>query len=374
MWTMPKLSHKPKLLLAAVILLSICLAGSLSKDLVRAVNKCLTLHQPSETRLGGELAYLVNFWFGPERFLLSLFFQEPALITEEIVPEELNSLDQAGTYLLASTLASLEPLETDSHFEFPAEELPLGALQETALLARSRPVTVISQPPRDEIITYIVQPGDIPSVIAARFGITTQTLLWANKLKETSLIRPGDELIILPVSGVLHRVKSGQTIGWIAKYYKAKVDEIIAFNDLPADGSIQIGQKLVIPGGQLPPPPRPQPRYVAAGSYRGPGTGQSHSYPYGQCTWYVAQKRYIPWAGHAYTWLAKARQYGFKTGSAPQVGAIIVTRESWYGHVGYVEAVQGNWVTFSEMNHLGWGIKDVRTLHINDYRIRGYIY
>lgn len=346
MWIISKLNkHKSLLLLVAVILF-------------------------------GCFVCLVSFSLWPAGLLLNLLAQSqaPSNLTEEIIPQEPNCPVQADTYLTATPLATLVSSETDSPTECPTEEMPLEALQENALLANLMPVTIISQAPRDEIMTYLVESGDIPSVIAAQYGITTQTLLWANKLKETSLIRPGDELIVLPVSGVLHRVKDGQTIGWIAQYYKADENEIIAFNDLPADGSIQIGQELVIPGGQMPAPARPAPVYVAAVSYSGPGTGQSHNYPYGQCTWYVAQKRYIPWSGHAYTWLAQARQYGWQTGAAPQVGAIIVTRESWYGHVGYVESIQGEWVTFSEMNHLGWGIKDVRTLHINDYRIRGYIY
>jgi len=302
-----------------------------------------------------------------------------------IVEGELNetarvfeSPSTGDTYLSANTLASLSS-KTDTADGFDQnsneEKNVLATLRENAFLAPNSPITFISQEPRTGIITYTVQKGNTISSIAASFGISVNTLLWANDLKELSIIRPGDELTVLPITGLIHRVKSNQTIGWIANYYKSDTEEIIAFNDLPANGNIQIGEKLVIPDGQMPAPAWVRPTYTAQRSYiTGAGTGKSHNFPYGQCTWYVAQKVIVPWAGHAKSWLANARAYGRQTGATPQVGSIIVTRESWYGHVGYVEAVNNGWVTFSEMNHVGWGMKSVRTLRISDWRIRGYIY
>lgn len=304
---------------------------------------------------------------------------------ETIVEEELSEIpcvfespSTSDTYLSATTLASLSTEKNDtgtSGQDLNEDKIALTILQENALLVQNSPVTFISQEPRTGIIAYTVQEGDTISSIAASFGISVNTLLWVNSLKETSIIRPGNELTVLPVTGLIHRVKSNETIGWIANYYKANSEEIIASNSLPADGNIQIGEKLVIPDGQMPAPAQPKTTYVAQKSYpAGVGTGKSHNFPYGQCTWYVAQKRIVPWSGHAKSWLANARAYGRQTGATPQVGAIIVTNESWYGHVGYVEAVNGEWVTFSEMNHAGWGVKGVRTLRANDWRIRGYIY
>ncbi|OGD67829.1 hypothetical protein A3F08_01550 [Candidatus Berkelbacteria bacterium RIFCSPHIGHO2_12_FULL_36_9] len=101
-----------------------------------------------------------------------------------------------------------------------------------------------------------------------------------------------------------------------------------------------------------------------------------NGYFYGFCTWYVANKRQdIPnnW-GNAKSWLNSAQNDGRITGKNPQVGAIMVTKESWAGHVGYVEKVDGNEVTISEMNYRGWGRINSRTLNINDSVIRGYIY
>jgi surface antigen len=83
----------------------------------------------------------------------------------------------------------------------------------------------------------------------------------------------------------------------------------------------------------------------------------------GQCTWYVASKRSIPWFGNANQWIAGAQQYGFPLGTTPRAGAVMVTAESGYGHVAYVEAVSGDgsW-TVSEMNYQGPYVVDRRTI------------
>lgn len=98
-------------------------------------------------------------------------------------------------------------------------------------------------------------------------------------------------------------------------------------------------------------------------------------FPYGQCTWYVASRRYVPWMGNAITWLSGALLYHFATGSTPRVGAIMVTAESWWGHVAYVEAINssGSFVV-SEMNFAAWGLVDSRTIVPGRVPILGFIY
>lgn len=103
------------------------------------------------------------------------------------------------------------------------------------------------------IVEYEVEEGDSPWQIAAKFDITLETLLWANNLNKDSIIKPGQKLIISPVSGVIHHVKAGDTVSEIAQKYKAKTEEIISFNNLEAD--IFIGDILIVPNGVMPPPP-----------------------------------------------------------------------------------------------------------------------
>jgi surface antigen len=251
-------------------------------------------------------------------------------------------------------------------------------LQNSAFIANNSPATIspFLASERSEIITYEVQQGDVPSEIASIFGITTNTLLWANNLSPTSRIRIGQELTILPVSGVKHAVKKGDTLDAIVKAYKGDAEKTIALNGLPANGNLAVGQEIIIPDGQksiqyIPASARTYASYTQ--EELGPYGSTSRNFPWGQCTWYVAQKRYVPWNGDAKNWLANAKAYGFEIGTEPVVGSIVSTRESIYGHVAYVEEVGENTITISEMS-LGRGIKRIRILNQDDWRIRGYIY
>ncbi len=337
------------------------------------------IHSNRKLLLAAVVLFIMIFaLIGPVRGaeqLLSIYFGK----NEQEVVEQTEIFINNENYLMASSLASLtDQTNYECEGDSCLKETDLITWQENALLSQTNPITTISQEPREEISTYVVQEGDSSSSIAAKFGISLNTLLWSNDLKETSLIHPGDELTILPINGLIYAVKSNDTIGAIATKYKANTEKIIAFNDLPADGAIQINQKLIIPDGQMP-TVNTISRIVPQSYVTGAGTGVSRNFPYGQCTWYVAQKVVVPWSGNAKSWLVNAQAYGRQTGSIPQVGSIMVMTEGgWmgrmYGHVAYVESVNGSWVTISEMNYIGYALKSVRTLNVGDWRIRGYIY
>ncbi|HXM55050.1 MAG TPA: CHAP domain-containing protein [Candidatus Dormibacteraeota bacterium] len=114
-----------------------------------------------------------------------------------------------------------------------------------------------------------------------------------------------------------------------------------------------------------------QPQVV---QYTGSGPFPNH-FSFGYCTYYVATRRYVPWFGDAGQWWPNARAYGYPEGSTPQVGAIMVTRESAIGHVAYVESVNGNTFTVSEMNYTAWNVVDRRTITLGGpVPIVGFIY
>jgi surface antigen len=109
-------------------------------------------------------------------------------------------------------------------------------------------------------------------------------------------------------------------------------------------------------------------------TWSGSGPYPNH-FAYGYCTWYVANRRYIPWFGNAIDWWPNARAYGQAEGMVPKVGAVMVTRESGYGHVAYVESVRGDgsW-TVSEMNFIGWNRVSSRTIYPGQVPLVGFIY
>jgi peptidoglycan DL-endopeptidase CwlO len=244
---------------------------------------------------------------------------------------------------------------------------------------------------------YQVKDGDTIGRIAALNGVSANTILWANKLDENSIIKPGDNLTILPITGVNYKVQKDDTVAAIAKKYSVDEAKIIAYNELPANGDMRKGQDLVIPDGYIAPPQTaasnalastsmPTRQYVstyatAATSGSTASTarydakaGAGHRFPYGYCTWYVAQRKYVPWGGNAISWLSNARAFGKATGRTPQPGAIVVTGESRWGHVAVVESVKGNSFTVSEMNYVGFGKKSTRTLSAGSGVVKGFIY
>ena len=101
---------------------------------------------------------------------------------------------------------------------------------------------------------------------------------------------------------------------------------------------------------------------------------QSHRFPWGQCTYWVATKRKVTWGGNANRWIKNARAQGYKISQTPKVGAIVQTSEGRIGHVAYVEQVLPGRIVISEMNFRGLGVKTVRELSLDNPVIRGYIW
>lgn len=139
------------------------------------------------------------------------------------------------------------------------EDMALVATQENALVSTRNPLGTIPRASSDQITVYRVEPGDTPGGIAERFGISLQTLLWANNLRNASTIKVGDELIILPVTGVQYEVKRGDTLESVAKKFKGDAGEITVFNGLAIGEVLTIGQVIIIPDGEFAPAPAPRP-------------------------------------------------------------------------------------------------------------------
>lgn len=108
------------------------------------------------------------------------------------------------------------------------------------------------EPSRREVIEYAVQSGDTVESVSKSFNVSFNTLLWANDLSKNSKLKAGQLLTILPVSGVVHVVRSGNTVSELATIYQTKAEDIIAFNDLTGEGDIFIGDVIIVPDGVMP--------------------------------------------------------------------------------------------------------------------------
>jgi len=126
--------------------------------------------------------------------------------------------------------------------------------------------TVFSVKPRDKVENYTVKGGETLASIAKKFDISVDTIRWANNITG-DLIKPNQTLKIPPVTGIVHKVASGETIYTIAKKYHTNAQNILnfpfnSFEDLDTF-SLMAGQTLYVPDGTIE-PEKPAYQFVAS--------------------------------------------------------------------------------------------------------------
>jgi N-acetylmuramoyl-L-alanine amidase len=139
-----------------------------------------------------------------------------------------------------------------------------GAVSAAVLRSRSAPVL------------YTVEPGDTVSDIAARFGLSTAGILALNGLSWKSMIFPGQVLHLVntptkgsasssPVSpGGTYRVRSGDAISAIAARFGVSTQSILDANGLTWKSIVYPGQTLLIPGTPSAPALEPDASFAVA--------------------------------------------------------------------------------------------------------------
>jgi len=313
--------------------------------------------------------FFVFLNFLPARASSDVFSSDVAFEEEKIVDSEKTE----GVFEKSDVLVSLNLPEAEkTASETPSQETPKEK----------------KQPQKTCPQIYIVKEGDTLSEIAQKFGLKLNSVLCSNSLSENSLIKPGMKLKIPCEDGFYYTIKEGDTLSQIAEKFEVDLEKIKKANQIQGE-KIYPDEVIFLPGAKRCYfPQRSSERNLSSRSsshssvqkkvqkriQRPKIKGPCHRFPYGWCTYYVSLKRCIPWRGNAGTWCWQARRYGFATGRTPKPGAIIVTRESFWGHVGYVEKVSGNMVLISEMNKIGWGRISWRWIDNRSPIIKCYIY
>lgn len=236
-----------------------------------------------------------------------------------------------------------------------------------------------------QVQIYETKPFDTVYTVAAQFKVTPKTIRETNGLPNNAL-KAGWFIVVPPVDGIVLEVNNPDlSLDDIASKYRADLDKVVSYNGLEGpDSEIAMGDYLVIPGGVLPEAPKPAAE-PATGTTSKVAKGSKPSIPKanfkgsnkfarGQCTDYAAQHAKVYWRGNANMWATNARKAGATVNMTPSVGAIIQTSESRYGHVGVIESVSGNQVTFGEWNYAGPYKYTRRTLSINDPKVKAIIH
>lgn len=275
-----------------------------------------------------------------------------------------NPLDQLSSANIAVTVARLSSLpETTAITNQADSQVAELATAPTSDSVVSKPqVVATALKSKANIQSYTTAPGDTVSGLAARFGVTSDSIRWSNNLTGDA-IAAGTQLVIPPVTGIIYTVKPGDTPDSLAAKFRANRDKIIAYNDAEI-GGLTVGSQIIIPDGT---------NAVVRTAAQVARTSVSASFPwgggapvygyngydYGYCTWYVANKISVPsnW-GNANTWDNLSRVSGWSVGTVPRPGAIGQTDAGGYGHVAVVDAVSedGSMIKYSDMNGLaGFG-------------------
>jgi murein DD-endopeptidase MepM/ murein hydrolase activator NlpD len=191
--------------------------------------------------------------------------------------------------------------------------------------------TTKSEKPRDQVVTYPVASGDTLARIADKFGVSVDTIKWANDLTADSL-KIGQELKIPPVTGLVYKVKEGDTVYSIAKKFKTEAQKIIdyPFNDYDLDTfALNAGQTLIVPDGvqqQAPAIVAPIPPVFAGGTgqFQWPVSGLITQYP----VWY-----------HMALDIANPAAPGI---TAADSGVVTLVDYMRYGYGNYIEVSHGD--------------------------------
>ncbi len=286
--------------------------------------------------------------FGKKSGLYKIVGPEQDL-SEEIVEKGLPTRSSETNHyintdgLLVANIAKLdpnaEPLRTIE------QELQLFEAS-SALVSNTNLDTAVGI--RADFLEHEVKTGESVGSLANRYGLTVNTILWANDLSSTSYIKPGDTLTIPPKSGYTVEIKDGDTLEKLVKKHKGDLEETLKM--LGGEEIIPVGTKLVIANGEeyIPPPP-PKPVYTS--SYSSSSTTASYSnrdLPSGwqggtQLNWPVGCRN----AATTYWGHGLARDIACPMGTsvyAAETGTVYIRNSGgWGGGYGnYVDVVHGN--------------------------------
>lgn len=183
----------------------------------------------------------------------ALVYKLAGISEAEIIEDNTTITDEAkvynyqdqGTFIEGNSFSDIPNSDADNVFTDQATTQGDLALIKPDILS-----TTEAKATKGVVNEYIVMDGDTLSSIARKFGVSLNTVLWANNLSFSSYVKPGQKLLVPSVSGVIHQVVRGDTLSKIAQKYNVAVSIISEANGL-SDESLAVGNKLIIPGGQI---------------------------------------------------------------------------------------------------------------------------
>jgi murein DD-endopeptidase MepM/ murein hydrolase activator NlpD len=213
---------------------------------------------------------------------------------------------------------------------------------------------------KTQLQTYAVHSGDNFNGIAGQFGLAPSTLYWANRSKvpDPSSLHVGQQLVILPMDGLLVTIGSKDSLDSLAAKYKVTVQDIVDANNLP-EATVVLGQTLIIPGASGGPVPKAK-TSSGGGSTTSSGGGSTRS---GSWVWPVGGYNYISqyfWSGHHAVDIAAAQGTPVVTAVS---GTVVKAGYNGYTGGGNVIWVMNGTKLYTTYNHLSYvGVRVGQTI------------
>lgn len=99
---------------------------------------------------------------------------------------------------------------------------------------------------------YRIRRGDMISVIAERFGVSQDTLISVNNIRQTRRIQIGEYLCVPSMPGILYTTKkAGETAESIAQSYQVSAKKTAAVNHLIEQNPLPAGTTVFVPDAFL---------------------------------------------------------------------------------------------------------------------------
>lgn len=249
-----------------------------------------------------------------------------------------------------------------------------------------------------QVIDYEVKDGDSFSTIAYKFGVSKNTIYWANNFNTSKVLQPGDKIKIPPVSWVVHKIEKWDTLIAISNKYNVDQDKIITQNWLTIDSNLIAGKELIIPWAVKiieKPVVTPVKSKVIANNkkawksvtlasgwseweYKLVKRAPARKFYWWNCTRYVAQYKNVDWNWNAKDWLRNAKANWYPTGSTATTWSIVVFHgpgyNPYYGHVWIVVNTSWSDLIIKDMNYRRLNEVTTRKVSKNDPAIIWYIY
>ncbi|EFU84433.1 CHAP domain protein [Staphylococcus lugdunensis M23590] len=237
-----------------------------------------------------------------------------------------------------------------------------------AITAASGAAAALTHQHAEAATQHTVKSGESLWSIAQQHNTTVNDIKQSNNLSN-NFVFPGQVLSVggnntnssqysgQNSSATSHTVQAGESLNLIANQYGVSVNDLMRANNLNGY-LIMPNQTLNIPSGSGNGAGSGGTTVTPSNTNTTPTFNHSNLYTSGQCTWYVFDRRSQAgkpistyWSDAKY-WAGNAANDGYRVDNSPEVGAIMQSTPGPYGHVAYVERVNGDGsILISEMNY-----------------------